>query len=98
MWAGVGDPERKPRWEHFGIIKTFVRGKWFDSQVEMKGPGVFEHYRFALRRLYDLRLGADYRLDNITRREAQWALDTTQEIIALAEHKGVQDGTTDQES
>ena len=98
MWAVVGDPERKPRWEHFGIIKAFVRGNWFDPQAGMKGPGVFERYRFALRRLYDLRLGADYRLDDITRREAQWALDTTQEIIALAEQKGVRDGTTDKES
>ena len=76
MWAAVGDPEKKPRWEHFGIIKTFVRGNWLDPQAARKGPGVFERQRFALRRLYDLRLGADYRLDDITRREAQWAVET----------------------
>jgi uncharacterized protein (UPF0332 family) len=42
MWAAVGEPEKKPRWEHFGIIKAFVRGSWFDPQTTRKGPGVFE--------------------------------------------------------
>jgi hypothetical protein len=78
--------------------QTFVRGNWFNPQTGIKGPGVFERQRFALRRLYDLRLGADYRLDDLTQREAQWAVETTQEIIALAEQKGIQDGTTDNES
>ncbi|MBI3304322.1 MAG: HEPN domain-containing protein [Deltaproteobacteria bacterium] len=98
MWAAVGDPEKKPRWEHFGIIKIFVRGNWLDPQAASKGPGVFERQRFALRRLYDLRLGADYRLDDITRREAQWAIEIAQEIITLSEQKEIQDGTTDKES
>jgi len=98
MWAAVGEPEKKPRWEHFGLIKTFVRGNWFDAQAEIKGPGVFERQRFALRRLYDLRLGADYRLDDSTQREAQWAIETTQEILALAERKGNEHGTTDKRS
>jgi uncharacterized protein (UPF0332 family) len=96
MWAAIGDPEKKPRWEHFGIVKTFVRGRWFDTQVGMRGPGVFEAQRFSLRRLYDLRLGADYRLDDLTQREAQWAIQTTQEIITLAEPKGVKDDSTDE--
>jgi uncharacterized protein (UPF0332 family) len=98
MWAAVGEPEKKPRWEHFGLIKTFVRGHWFDVRAGRKGPGVFERQRFALRRLYDLRLGAGYRLDDITQREAQWAIETTQEILALAEREGNQHGTTDEES
>jgi hypothetical protein len=98
MWAAVGEPEKKPRWDHFSLIKTFVRGNWFDARAGRKGLGVFERQRFALRRLYDLRLGADYRLDDITQREGQWALEITQEIIALAEQKGNQRGTTDEES
>jgi uncharacterized protein (UPF0332 family) len=97
MWAAVGDPEKKPRWEHFGIIKTFVRGKWFDTQVGMRGPGVFESQRFSLRRLYDLRLGADYRLDDLTQREAQWAVQTAQEIVTLAEKKEIADVTKDKD-
>lgn len=98
MWAAVGEPEKKPRWEHFGIIKAFVRGGWFDPQSTRKGPGVFEHQRFALRRLYDLRLGADYRLEDITQREAQWAVETARQILTLSEQKEVPDGTTDKES
>lgn len=69
LWGDVGYRGRareKTRWEHLGIMKTFVRGSWFDPDAGVRGPGVFERYRFSLRRLYDLRLGADYRLDNIT--------------------------------
>ena len=98
MWAAVGEPEKKPRWEHFGLIKTFVRGNWVDFRAGRKGPGLFERQRFALRRLYDLRLGADYRLDEITQREAQWAVDAAHEIIVLVERKGNQHGATDNES
>jgi uncharacterized protein (UPF0332 family) len=81
MWFAMGDPERKPRWEHLGIIKSFVRGVWYDPKVPARGPGLFEKYRFPLHRLYDLRLGADYRLDDIKEREAIWAIETTKEIM-----------------
>lgn len=54
-----------PRWEHFGLIQTFVRGRWIDPHVTMYGPKALEAQRFALRRLYDLRLGVDYRLDPV---------------------------------
>src|SRR5712692_9901922 len=54
MWAAVGEPEREPRWEHFGLMKAFVRGRWFDPQAGMRGPGVFEPQCFAVHRLYDL--------------------------------------------
>ena len=87
MWAAVGEPERKPRWEHFGLMKAFVCGRWFDPQASMRGPGVFEPQRFALHRLYDLRLKADYRLDDISREEVQWAVDIAQEIITLSEQQ-----------
>ena len=50
---------------------------------------------FPLRRLYDLRLGADYRLDSISQDEAQWAIQITQEIIALAEQKDVRHETNE---
>jgi len=93
MWVAVGDPEKKPRWEHFGLMKAFVRGRWLDPQVGIREPGIFEPQRFALRRLYDLRLGADYRLDEISQREAQWAIETAQEIIALSEQKEASNAT-----
>ena len=97
MWAAVGEPEKKPRWEHLGVIKTFARGRWFDPQAGFRGPGVFESQRFALLRLYDLRLKADYRLDDISQEEAQWALQIAQEIIAIASQEDARDATQDEE-
>ena len=96
MWAAVGEPERKPRWEHLGILKVFIRGTWFDPGAGRRGPGLFEPRRFAVRRLYDLRLRADYRLDRISYQEAQWAVDIAQEIIALAEQEGIDNGPADE--
>ena len=93
MWAAVGDPEKKPRWEHFGIIKSFVRGRWLNSHVGFRGPGIFESQRFALHRLYDLCLKADYRLEDIGQEEAQWAIQTVQAIIAIAGQKDARDAT-----
>jgi hypothetical protein len=58
---------------------------------------MLEEYRFALRRLYDLRLRADYCLDNISQQDAQWAIRIAQEIILLSEQKGVDDATTPEE-
>jgi hypothetical protein len=46
-----------------------------------------------LYRLYDLRLKADYRLDDIGQEEAQWAIQTAQEIIAIAEQEDARDAT-----
>ena len=87
MWAAVGEPPTKPRWEHFGLIQTFVRGRWVDPHVTLHGPGALEAQRFALRRLYDLRLGADYRLDNVDRQEAEWAVQTVQEVLTIIEQR-----------
>jgi uncharacterized protein (UPF0332 family) len=87
MWAAVGNPEKKPRWEHFGLMSTFVRGKWLNSMMSMQGPGLLEGQRFALRRLYDLRLGADYRLDNVTYKDAEWAVQTVREILGIVDQQ-----------
>jgi hypothetical protein len=68
-----------------------------NPHIGFRGPGVFESQRFALHRLYDLRLQADYRLDDISQEEAQWAIQAAQEIIAIAEQKDARDATEDQE-
>jgi len=78
-------------------MKAFVRDRWFDPQASLRGPGVFEPQRFALHRLYDMRLKADYRLDDISREEAQWAIGTVQEIITLSEQKAISNATQDKE-
>jgi uncharacterized protein (UPF0332 family) len=81
MWAALGDPTSKSRWEHLGIIQAFVRGRWEDPTYSMTGPGLYERFRFPLRRLYDLRLRGDYRAEPMTLEMADWALEMTQELI-----------------
>jgi uncharacterized protein (UPF0332 family) len=81
MWAALGEPPGKRRWEHMGIIQAFVRGRWDDPTYPMTGPGLYERFRFPLRRLYDLRLRADYHAESMTREIADWALDMTQELL-----------------
>jgi hypothetical protein len=42
--------------------------------MDAKGLDAFEHYRFPVRGLDDLRLGTDYRLDSISQDEVQWVV------------------------
>jgi uncharacterized protein (UPF0332 family) len=81
MWAALGEPTSKRRWEHIGIIQAFVRGRWDDSTYSLTGPGLYERFRFPLRRLYDLRLRVDYHVEPMTLETADWALENTQELI-----------------
>lgn len=81
MWAALGEPMSKRRWEHIGIIQAFVRGRWDDPTYSMIGPGLYERFRFPLRRLYDLRLRVDYHAESMTREIADWALEMTQDLI-----------------
>ena len=87
MWAALGDPPTKPRWEHTGIIQTFVRGRWDDPSYPMTGPGLYERFRFSLGRLYSLRLAVDYRAESVTRETADWALDIVTDLIATINAK-----------
>jgi hypothetical protein len=59
---------------------------------------MFEQQRFALRRLYALRLRAGYRLDDIRQQEAQWAVHIAQKIIAIIEERGIGNETTTEEN
>lgn len=81
MWAAIGDPPDKSRWEHMGVIKTFVRGRWEDPAYPMTGPGLYERFRFPLRRLYDLRLSVDYHAEPMTGEIASWALAVVSDLI-----------------
>ena len=81
MWAALGEPPSKRRWEHIGIIQSFVRGRWDDPTYSMTGPGLYERFRFPLRRLYDLRLRVDYHVELMTLEIADWALEMTPEFI-----------------
>jgi len=60
MWAALGEPPNSRQWRHLGIISHFVRGYWFEPTHAQTSPGLLEHLRLPLTRLYHLRLDVDY--------------------------------------
>jgi uncharacterized protein (UPF0332 family) len=87
MWAALGDPPTRRRWEHAGIVQAFVRGRWDDRSYPRIGPGLYERFRFPLRRLYDIRLGVDYRIESVTNETADWALEVVRDLLATISTK-----------
>jgi uncharacterized protein (UPF0332 family) len=87
MWAALGEPTTRRRWEHVGIIQAFVRGRWDDPSYPMTGPGLYERFRFPLRRLYDLRLDVDYHVEAVNRETADWALEMVKELLTAIRTK-----------
>ena len=87
MWAALGEPVTRRRWEHAGIIQAFVRGRWDDPSFPMTGPGLYERLRFPLRRLYDLRLAVDYYVESVSRETADWALEVVKDLLATIRAK-----------
>ena len=88
MWAALGDPPGTGgRWRHEAIINHFVRGYWFMPTHPTTGPGLLEPLRLPLRRLYQVRLDADYDLVPIPRRRAEEAVQTAEQTLAaIAQH------------
>ena len=81
MWAALGDPPRREQWRHMGIISHFVRGYWFEPTHPRTGPGLLEHLRFSLHRLYQFRVDADYDLTPINATSAAECLKTVEQTI-----------------
>ena len=82
MWAALGEPPRAEGWRHGAIINHFVRGYWFAPAHPATGPGLLEFLRFGLRRLYELRLNADYDALPISRASAEAAIQTVVHTLA----------------
>lgn len=82
MWAALEDPPRSGQWRHLGIIGHFVRGYWFDPTYPPTGPGLLEHLRFSLHRLYQFRLDADYDLIPVGAASAEECIRTVERTIA----------------
>ena len=81
MWAALGNPPRRGQWRHLGIIGHFVRGYWFDPAHPSAGPGLLEHLRFSLHRLYQFRLDADYDLIPMGAASAEECVRTAERTI-----------------
>ena len=82
MWAALDDPPRGELWRHGAIINHFVRGYWFAPAHPATGPGLLESLRFGLRRLYELRLDADYDAIPISRTSAEAGMQTVYRLLA----------------
>jgi len=82
MWAALDDPPRGELWRHRAIINHFVRGYWFAPAHPATGPGLLESLRFGLRRLYELRLDADYDAIPISRTSAEAGMQTVYRLLA----------------
>jgi len=87
MWAALGEPTTKRRWEHTGIIQAFVRGRWDDPSRPLTGPGLYERFRFPLRRLYGLRLAVDYHIEFVSRETGDWAVGVVKDLLATIRTK-----------
>jgi uncharacterized protein (UPF0332 family) len=81
MWAALGNPPSGSRWRHIGIISHFVRGYWFEPSHPRTGPGLLEHLRFSLHRLYQFRVDADYDLTRINVTSAEECLKIAERTI-----------------
>lgn len=87
MWAALGDPPRGSQWRHIGIIGYFVRGRWLEPTYPQTGPGLLEHLRFSLHRLYQFRVDADYDLIHINATSAEECGKTAERTIAEIEQR-----------
>jgi uncharacterized protein (UPF0332 family) len=87
MWAALGDPPSREQWRHLGIISHFVRGYWFEPGHPPTGPGLLEHLRFPLHRLYQFRIDADYDLIALDTSSAEECVDTTERVITEIEQR-----------
>ena len=86
----VGCPRRtttKRSWEHAGIIQAFARGHWDDPSYPLTGPGLYERFRFPLRRplWFAVRRGLPCRI--LSRETGDWALGVVKELLATIRTK-----------
>lgn len=81
MWGALGNPGQGDQWRHLAIIGHFVRGHWARPDYPSTGPGLFEDLRLPLRRLYQLRIDADYDLIPVTPDSAGFAIDSASRTL-----------------
>lgn len=87
MWVALGDPP-KGRWDHRGIGEPFALGHWRTSPHPVERDTMK-----AIRRLYEHRLDADYRLVRLTAFESTAGAMTARTILRLvAEAYGLSGG------
>jgi uncharacterized protein (UPF0332 family) len=92
MWAALGEPPSGGQWRHLGIISHFVRGYWFEQAYPPTGPGLLEHLRLPLHRLYQFRIDVDYDLIPLDSASAEECVAITERTMTEIEQR-VQGGS-----
>jgi hypothetical protein len=69
------------------MISHFVRGYWLTPDHPHTGPGLLEALRFPLRRLYQLRIDADYTLMPLDAVSAEECTETATRTITEIEQR-----------
>ena len=85
MWGVLGEPTEERLWRHLAIIKHFVRGYWLQKDSRRDGPGLLEHLRLPLRRLYQARLQGDYDAVSLSKGVAETSIQTVEATIRVIE-------------
>jgi hypothetical protein len=88
MWGALGNPPVGDQWRHLAIIGHFVRGHWVRPDFPSTGPGLYEDLRLPLRRLYQLRIDADYDLIPISADSSRFAIETADRTLRLTRANG----------
>lgn len=87
MWAALGNPPQEGQWRHLAIIKHFVRGYWVDPTHPTDAPGLLEHLRLPLRKLYLARIRCDYEGMLLDEGTARAALQIVEEMFRVIEER-----------
>lgn len=88
MWAALGNPVEGDIWRHLAIIKHFVRGYWFQPSHPENAPGLVEHLRMPLRRLYVDRIRCDYDAVQLDKNSAKNAIQVVEDVLKVIREKG----------
>ena len=88
MWSALGEPREGNVWRHLAIIKHFVRGYWLRPVHPENAPGLFEHLRLPLRRLYMDRIRVDYDAIILNEISAKNAVQTVEAVLKVIQERG----------
>ena len=88
MWSALEEPKEGNVWRHLAIIKHFVRGYWLLPAHPENAPGLFEHLRLPLRRLYMDRIQVDYDAIILNEISAKNAVQTVEAVLKVIQEGG----------
>lgn len=77
MWVALGDPP-SGQWSHAGILQHFAPGRWRQPPIPLERP-----LTRSMRRLYNLRLRAQYMGERLTSLDSAEGVQTARQVLQL---------------